>query len=72
MQFEEEYLKGPLKDCRLEDMALKPKKNDMRKLVASRILSVLICLLCLLVLATEATALIHHESSVVYWVKLYF
>ena len=53
-------------------MALKPKKNDMRKLVASRILSVLICLLCLLVLATEATALIHHESSVVYWVKLYF
>jgi hypothetical protein len=70
IQYEEAYLKKNPKDCRLEDMALKPKANETKKLVALRMLSVLCFIACILVIITQATALFAHKYSFLYFVKI--
>jgi hypothetical protein len=69
-KFEESYLKKKFSDkFELDEMVLKPLKNNIVKLLAFRFLSVLSLLFCLFMLATEATVLFNTQKTVPYIVN---
>lgn len=54
----------------LDDLALKPKPNSIKKLIMFRILALLSFLFCLLVIITEATVIVDPEKTLVYFVNI--
>jgi hypothetical protein len=69
VNFEDSYLRKNIDQCSLENMILKPKQNQTKRVIMYRIGSLFALLFCLFVLITEATVIINPEYTLVYFVS---